>query len=140
MRKSHMPRTRLFFRERKNYLFYDRIVFREQEYYSKNIRSSRVLRRELIVSRIPVSRILGMSSVRLGRLSATTSAFFLCDMQEKCRPIRYYREIITVAQRMVQAFICLSTSLTYMHVSLSESSLSGGRFPSPLAMNVLGEG
>ncbi len=38
----------------------------------------------------------------LGRLTANTSYFFLCDMQEKFRPmIRYYPEIITVAQRMV---------------------------------------
>lgn len=38
----------------------------------------------------------------LGRLAANNCYFFLCDMQEKFRPsIRYFPEIITVAQRMV---------------------------------------
>ena len=38
----------------------------------------------------------------LGRLLPTTCYFFVCDMQEKFRPtIRYYPEIINVAQRMV---------------------------------------
>jgi nicotinamidase-related amidase len=45
-----------------------------------------------------------MAAVRLGRMSASTSAFFLCDMQDKFRQsIRYFPEIITVAQRMVAA-------------------------------------
>ena len=39
----------------------------------------------------------------LGRLTTNSCYFFLCDMQEKFRPsIRYYPEIITVAQRMVR--------------------------------------
>ena len=39
----------------------------------------------------------------LGRLTTNNCYFFLCDMQEKYRPsIRYYPEIITVAQRMVR--------------------------------------
>jgi len=39
---------------------------------------------------------------RLGRLASNTCYFFLCDMQEKFRPsIRYFPEIISVAQRMV---------------------------------------
>ena len=39
----------------------------------------------------------------LGRLASNTCYFFLCDMQEKFRPsIRYFPEIITVAQRMVR--------------------------------------
>ncbi|XP_062512175.1 isochorismatase domain-containing protein 1-like [Corticium candelabrum] len=45
-----------------------------------------------------------MAAVRLGRIAIGNSVFFLCDMQEKFRPmIRYFPEIITVAQRMVQA-------------------------------------
>lgn len=40
---------------------------------------------------------------RLGRLTHQSCYFFLCDMQEKFRPsIRYFPEIITVAQRMVR--------------------------------------
>lgn len=40
---------------------------------------------------------------RLGRLTQQSCYFFLCDMQEKFRPsIRYFPEIITVAQRMVR--------------------------------------
>ena len=39
---------------------------------------------------------------RLGRLTTSNCYFLLCDMQEKFRPsIRYFPEIITVAQRMV---------------------------------------
>lgn len=39
---------------------------------------------------------------RLGRLASNTCYFFLCDMQEKFRPsIRYFPEIVSVAQRMV---------------------------------------
>ncbi|XP_064388542.1 isochorismatase domain-containing protein 2-like [Halichondria panicea] len=45
-----------------------------------------------------------MVAKRLGRLTANTTYFFLCDMQEKFRPtIKYYPEIITVASKMVQA-------------------------------------
>jgi len=41
---------------------------------------------------------------RLGRLATNTCYFFLCDMQEKFRPsIRYFPEIVSVAQRMVTA-------------------------------------
>ncbi|KXJ26844.1 isochorismatase domain-containing protein 2 [Exaiptasia diaphana] len=43
-------------------------------------------------------------AVRLGRLASESTAFLLCDMQEKFRPsIRYFPEIIKVAQRMVTA-------------------------------------
>lgn len=43
-----------------------------------------------------------MVAKRLGRLTANTTYFFLCDMQEKFRPtIKYYPEIITVASKMV---------------------------------------
>ncbi|XP_065841612.1 isochorismatase domain-containing protein 1-like [Oscarella lobularis] len=42
--------------------------------------------------------------LRVGRLAAENTAFFLCDMQEKFRPsIRYFPEIIVVAKRMVEA-------------------------------------
>eukprot|EP00112_Aurelia_sp_Birch-Aquarium-sp1_P020972 Seg5520.2 transcript_id=Seg5520.2/GoldUCD/mRNA.D3Y31 product="Isochorismatase domain-containing protein 2" protein_id=Seg5520.2/GoldUCD/D3Y31 len=41
---------------------------------------------------------------RIGKVMTDTTAFFLCDMQEKFRPmIKYYPEIITVANRLVQA-------------------------------------
>lgn len=44
----------------------------------------------------------------IGRLSSNTCYFFLCDMQEKFRPsIRYFPEIITVAQRMVKLLLVL---------------------------------
>lgn len=37
-----------------------------------------------------------------GRLATNSCMFFLCDMQEKFRPtIKYYPEIITVADKMV---------------------------------------
>ena len=43
----------------------------------------------------------------LGRLVSNRSFFFVCDMQEKFRPsIRYFPEIITVAQRMVRVHRC----------------------------------
>ena len=46
----------------------------------------------------------------LGRLASNTCYFFLCDMQEKFRPsIRYFPEIVTVAQRLV------SLKLTLIH-------------------------
>ncbi|XP_028399470.1 isochorismatase domain-containing protein 1-like [Dendronephthya gigantea] len=45
-----------------------------------------------------------MAAQKLGRLASKTTAFFLCDMQEKFRPsIRYFPEIITVAKRMVDS-------------------------------------
>ena len=39
---------------------------------------------------------------RLGKMASETTAFFLCDMQEKFRPtIKYFPEIATVANRLV---------------------------------------
>ena len=41
-------------------------------------------------------------AAKIGRLSIKNTAFLLCDIQEKFRPsIRYFPEIIKVAQRMV---------------------------------------
>ena len=41
-------------------------------------------------------------AAKLGRLALNNTAFLLCDIQEKFRPsIRYFPEIIKVAQRMV---------------------------------------
>ena len=41
-------------------------------------------------------------AAKLGRLAVNNTAFLLCDIQEKFRPsIRYFPEIIKVAQRMV---------------------------------------
>lgn len=43
-----------------------------------------------------------MAAVRLGRIASESTAFLLCDLQEKFRPsIRYFPEIVKVAQRMV---------------------------------------
>ncbi|PFX29904.1 isochorismatase domain-containing protein 2-like [Stylophora pistillata] len=43
-------------------------------------------------------------AAKLGRLAVNNTAFFLCDIQEKFRPsIRYFPEIIKVAQRMTAA-------------------------------------
>jgi len=43
-------------------------------------------------------------AARIGKVAADTSAFFLCDVQEKFRPmIRYFPEICTIAQRMSAA-------------------------------------
>ena len=40
---------------------------------------------------------------RLGKLASKTTAFFLCDIQEKFREsIRYFPEIIQVAKRLVR--------------------------------------
>ena len=45
-----------------------------------------------------------MATRRLGKFSIKNSALFLCDMQEKFRGnIAYYPQIITVANRMLQA-------------------------------------
>ena len=45
-------------------------------------------------------QIMAMRNV--GRLATNSCFFFLCDMQEKFRPtIKYYPEIITVADKMV---------------------------------------
>ena len=45
-------------------------------------------------------------AARLGRMAVNNTAFFVCDMQEKFRPsIRYFPEIIKVAQRMVSETI-----------------------------------
>eukprot|EP00794_Sanderia_malayensis_P019487 gene19487-21412_t len=45
-----------------------------------------------------------MAAKKVGKVFADTTAFFLCDMQEKFRPtIKYFPEIITVAKRLVQA-------------------------------------
>eukprot|EP00795_Rhopilema_esculentum_P003683 gene3683-14946_t len=41
---------------------------------------------------------------RIGKMAADSTAFFLCDMQEKFRPtIRYFPEIAKVANRLMQA-------------------------------------
>lgn len=46
--------------------------------------------------------VLGQLVRSVGRLTANSTYVFLCDMQEKFRPtIKYYPEIITVAQKMV---------------------------------------
>lgn len=51
-------------------------------------------------------------AARLGRLATESTAFLLCDMQEKFRPsIRYFPEIIKVAQRMVSVLFLLSVYL-----------------------------
>ena len=52
---------------------------------------------------ICLGREMAVQSIRnVGRLAANSCYFFLCDMQEKFRPtIRYYPEIITVADKMV---------------------------------------
>lgn len=43
----------------------------------------------------------------VGRLAANSCYLFLCDMQEKFRPtIRYYPEIIAVAEKMVMLISC----------------------------------
>ena len=56
----------------------------------------RSIRSSVTIMAAPVAR-------RLGRLTSNSCYFFLCDMQEKFRSsIRYYPEIITVAQRMVR--------------------------------------
>ena len=50
-----------------------------------------------------VEKMAAQAVRKLGRLTTSNCYFFLCDMQEKFRPsIRYFPEIITVAQRMVQ--------------------------------------
>jgi len=42
-----------------------------------------------------------MAAARIGKVCSETSAFFLCDIQEKFRSgIRYFPEICTVAQRL----------------------------------------
>ena len=47
-----------------------------------------------------------MAARSLGRLAVNNTAFLLCDIQEKFRPsIRYFPEIIKVAQRMVSCLI-----------------------------------
>ena len=43
-----------------------------------------------------------MAARKIGKIMTDTTAFFLCDMQEKFRPtIKYFPEIIKVAQRLV---------------------------------------
>jgi len=45
-----------------------------------------------------------MAARRLGKINLKNTALFLCDMQEKFRGnIVYYPQIITVANRMLQA-------------------------------------
>ena len=49
-------------------------------------------------------------AAKLGRLAVNNTAFLLCDIQEKFRPsIRYFPEIIRVAQRMVRGIHLLCT-------------------------------
>ncbi|XP_070535627.1 isochorismatase domain-containing protein 1-like [Ptychodera flava] len=44
------------------------------------------------------------ASKTLGNLDTKSTAFFLCDMQEKFRPhIKYFADILTVTQRLVEA-------------------------------------
>ena len=54
------------------------------------------------------STIFKMAAVarRLGKMATDTTAFFLCDMQEKFRPnIKYFQEIANVANRLVRMAI-----------------------------------
>ena len=45
-----------------------------------------------------------MASKGVGKLVQESTAFFLCDIQEKFRPsIKYFSEIVIVAQRMLKA-------------------------------------
>ena len=57
-------------------------------------------------------RPIGIQRVRsLGRIMSGSCYFFLCDIQEKFRPIiKYYPEIISVASKMVSN---KNWSLTY---------------------------
>lgn len=60
-----------------------------------------------------------------GRLAANSCYFFLCDMQEKFRPtIRYFPEIITVAQRMVSHWGGVRVNLTVASTWLRSSTPS----------------
>eukprot|EP00111_Clytia_hemisphaerica_P016187 TCONS_00047906-protein len=51
-------------------------------------------------------------AARIGKVAADTSAFFLCDVQDKFRPlIRYFPEICTVANRLSAASKALDIPL-----------------------------
>lgn len=51
-------------------------------------------------------------AARIGKVAADTSAFFLCDVQDKFRSlIRYFPEICTVANRLSVASKCLDIPL-----------------------------
>ncbi|ESO12223.1 hypothetical protein HELRODRAFT_105234 [Helobdella robusta] len=48
----------------------------------------------------------------LGKMKESSTLFFLCDMQEKFRPvISFYNEILLVAKRLVEASSCLNIPL-----------------------------
>ena len=62
----------------------------------------RILIRIAIRGQRSCEKMAAQAVRRLGRLTTSNCYFFLCDMQEKFRPsIRYFPEIIAVAQRMV---------------------------------------
>ncbi|CAN7988292.1 unnamed protein product [Ixodes hexagonus] len=49
---------------------------------------------------------------KLGKISADTTAFFLCDMQEKFRPvIRYFAEVLAAASQLVETSKLLNVPL-----------------------------
>lgn len=53
---------------------------------------------------VPASLKMAAVARRIGKMASDTTAFFLCDMQEKFRPtIRYFPEIATVANRLVRS-------------------------------------
>lgn len=53
-----------------------------------------------------------MTSRKLGNIKPENAIFFLCDIQEKFRPvIRYFKEILEIAEKMVEATTILDIPL-----------------------------
>lgn len=52
-------------------------------------------------------------SLKLGNVKPENAIFFLCDIQEKFRPvIKYFKEILEIAEKLVCLYSLASDSVT----------------------------
>lgn len=56
---------------------------------------------------------MASQSLKLGNIKPENAIFFMCDIQEKFRPvIKYFKEILEIAEKLVCRYSLASVTLT----------------------------
>lgn len=56
---------------------------------------------------------MASQSLKLGNIKPENAIFFMCDIQEKFRPvIKYFKEILEIAEKLVCLYSLASVTLT----------------------------